>query len=392
MKTKRHTVKENPVSGWVRSALYGIAALGIAAACITEASAQQWDYFSRMRSIAPRGYVCYRAAKPVVIDGKLDDEAWIYIPYTDYFVDIEGDTKPRPRFRTQVKMAWDDTYFYVAAEIEETHVWGWLTEHDAIIYEDNDFEIFIDPDGDNHEYFEMEINALNTVWDLFLKRPYKDFSPGMTVDHGWGLPGLKTAVDVQGTLNDPSDNDSGWSVEFALPWTAFSEYAHTPLPPKDGDRWRVNFSRVEYLPELVIENNARKTSTLDVVKHRGQRTDNWVWSPQGVINMHCPEKWGYVQFSTDRPGTVAFIPEPTEPARMTLHEIYYAQRDYKTRHGRWASSLDELGLCLTLHESFSQSPVIRPEKDGYRASVTVKLTDGSRKTVSIDQFSKITVE
>ena len=29
----------------------------------------------------------------------------------------------------------------------------------------------------------------------------------------------------------------------------------------------------------------------------GSRCDNWVWSPQGEINMHIPEMWGQVQFS-----------------------------------------------------------------------------------------------
>ena len=67
----------------------------------------------------------------------------------DDFQDIEGDKKPRPRFRTRAKMLWDDQFFYVAAELEEPHVWATLTKHDSVIFHDNDFEIFIDPDGDN---------------------------------------------------------------------------------------------------------------------------------------------------------------------------------------------------------------------------------------------------
>ena len=100
----------------------------------------------------PKGYVASRATTPIKVDGKLDDEAWADAPWTDAFVDIEGDTKPKPRFRTRAKMLWDDTYFYVAAEMEEPHVWGTLTKHDSVIFQDNDFEVFIDPDGDNHEY------------------------------------------------------------------------------------------------------------------------------------------------------------------------------------------------------------------------------------------------
>src|SRR5262249_46775203 len=56
--------------------------------------------------LPPKGYVCYRATKPIIIDGKLDDEAWAAAPWSDDFVDIEEDKKPNPRFRTRVKMLW----------------------------------------------------------------------------------------------------------------------------------------------------------------------------------------------------------------------------------------------------------------------------------------------
>ena len=42
--------------------------------------------------------------------------------------------------------------------------------------------MFIDPDGDNHLYYEFEINALNTVWDLLLPKPYRDGGPAL---NGW---------------------------------------------------------------------------------------------------------------------------------------------------------------------------------------------------------------
>jgi hypothetical protein len=63
-------------------------------------------------------------------------------------VDIQGVDDLRPRFRTRVKMLWDDDYFYVAAELEEPDIWGTLKERDSVIFHDNDFELFIDPDGD----------------------------------------------------------------------------------------------------------------------------------------------------------------------------------------------------------------------------------------------------
>ena len=270
----------------------------------------------------PKGYVCYRAASPITIDGKPDDAAWQAAPWTDYFIDIEGDRRPKPRFRTRAKMLWDDKYFYFAAYLEEPHVWGTLTKHDSVIFHDNDFEIFLDPDSNNHKYFEFEINALNTGWDLFLPKPYKD---GGKADNGWEVPGLRTAVHIDGTLNDSRDTDLGWSVEIAMPWEAFRQGA-PHLPPLDGDAWRVSFSRVEW--EHVVVNGKYE-------KVKGKREDNWVWSPQYAINMHRPEHWGYVQFSTGDPGTVAFRPDPTHTTRMRLHAVYYAQQEYFKQHKRY---------------------------------------------------------
>ena len=59
-------------------------------------------------------------------------------------------------------MLWDETNLYIAAELTETHIWSTLTRHDTIVFLDNDFEVFIDPDNDTHHYFEIEINAAGT--------------------------------------------------------------------------------------------------------------------------------------------------------------------------------------------------------------------------------------
>src|SRR5437762_795615 len=156
----------------------------------------------------PKGYVCYRAPSPITIDGDLKDAAWEAAPWTDAFVDIEGDKKPKPRFRTRVKMLWDDEALYIAAELEEPHIWATLKEHDSVIFRDHDFEVFLDPDGDNHMYGELELNALNTTWDLLLTKPYKD---GGHAVNAWEITGLKTAVKLDGTLNDARDKDKGWT-------------------------------------------------------------------------------------------------------------------------------------------------------------------------------------
>lgn len=325
----------------------------------------------------PKGYVCVRASGPITIDGKLDEPAWREAPWTDDFVDIEGDRRPKPRFRTRARMLWDDQYFYVAAELEEPHVWGTLTQHDAVIFHDNDFEVFIDPDGDSHEYYEFEINALNTGWDLLLPRPYKD---GGSALNSWEIPGLKTAIHIDGTLNDPRDRDRGWTVEIAFPWKVLGELAHRPAPPRDGDQWRVNFSRVEW-EHRIAEGKYQKVP--------GKREDNWVWSPQGVIDMHRPETWGLVQFSTQPPGRAAFRPGPAGPARHALHQVYYAQRAYREKHRRWARSLDELGLSLPSHDSFAGPPTLAVTDSLFEATLPVRQPDGSTRRWRIRQDARI---
>ena len=134
-----------------------------------EAPAQDGDL---LLQIQPKKYTAYRSIGSVNIDGRLDEPSWQRAVWTDPFVDIEGEEmKPKPRLSTRAKMLWDDTYFYVAAEMEEPHVWATLRDRDATIYHDNDFEVFMDPDGDTHEYYEFEINAFGTEWDLFLMKP-----------------------------------------------------------------------------------------------------------------------------------------------------------------------------------------------------------------------------
>ncbi len=96
-----------------------------------------------------------------------------------------------------MKMLWDDEFLYIAADLLEPDIWGTLTTRDAVIFQDNDFEVFIDPDGDTHDYFELEVNALKTAWDLLLPQPYRD--GGSAID-GWDIAGLEVGVDIRGTL------------------------------------------------------------------------------------------------------------------------------------------------------------------------------------------------
>jgi hypothetical protein len=287
---------------------------------------------------APRQYVCYRSGTPLQIDGALAEEDWQRAAWTEPFVDIEGEEKPKPRFLTRAKMLWDDSSLYVACEMEEPDVWATLTSRDAVIFHDNDFEVFIDPDGDTHEYYELEINALGTEWDLLLIRPYRDGGPAVD---SWDIQGLRTATLVDGTLNDPADTDGGWTVEIAIPWTVLEECARRPSPPAPGDRWRVNFSRVEWRTGKTGEGYAKLT---DPATGEPLPEDNWVWSPQGLVNMHYPEMWGFVQFSSILVGEGTEEPASRieEAASWALRKAYYAERRRFSERGTYTSDRDEL--------------------------------------------------
>lgn len=329
-----------------------------------------------MKPIAPRGYVCRQTDVPLSVDGRLEESSWQSAPWTDEFVDIEGDRKAKPRFRTRAKMLWDRDFFYIAAEMEEPHVCGTLTAHDSVIFHDNDFEVFIDPDGDNHQYYELELNALNTTWDLFLPRPYKD---GGRADNSWEIEGLASAVQIRGTLNDATDLDTGWTVEIAIPWTSFARHSTKGGPPKPGDQWRVNFSRVEW-QHVVAEGKYAKTP--------GQREDNWVWSPQGIIDMHRPERWGVVQFTDAAQGTTSVDIDDSMAVRDQLMEIYHRQKSYYKQHNAWADSLRQLDL-----DSEGNSPLRRAElqatPEGFRATIVIPVEGSAIQQWHVQQDSRL---
>lgn len=236
---------------------------------------------------ALRRYRCLRTATAPPVDGSLTDPAWSAAPWTEDFVDISGPDRPTPRLRTRAKLLWDDNFLYVGAVLAEPHVWATLTERNSRLFDENNFELFLDPDGDGLNYYEFEINALGTIWELTMPRPYALGGEAVTPTN---LPGLRSAVRVDGTLNDPADTDRGWSVEVALPWSALASYnPGRATPPVPGDEWRLNLMRIEW-PHAVVDGRYQ----------RGTGEDFWVWAPQYEVSVHKPEHWGVLEFCVGR--------------------------------------------------------------------------------------------
>ena len=310
---------------------------------------------------APKTYVCHKADKLILVDGKLNDDAWSNVQWTDSFIDIEGSLKPDPFYDTKAKMTWDDNYFYFGAYLEDPHVWASITARDAVVYKDNDFEIFLDPDGDTHNYYELEVNAFETEWDLILLKPYHD-ADGVALD-SWDIPGLISKVHVDGTINDPSDMDKGWSVEIAIPWRSLIGNFRSKTPPKEGETWKVNFSRVHWDTEIK-DGKYVKTDTPEF---------NWVWSPQGHIYMHFPHFWGLVQFSEKAPGSekIQFLDNGMDRMRWALRQVYIRQRNYFFKNERYTASLKELNLKDRPIEGVPWPPTLMVTPSGWEAELVL---------------------
>jgi len=326
--------------------------------------------------IIPSSYVAYQTSEEIKIDGDELDASWNNVDWSDPFIDIEGVKKPT--YKTQIKMLWDETYFYVLAKLEEPHVWANIEEHDAIVFYNNDFEVFIDPDGDTHNYYELEMNALNTTWDLFISKPYRE---GNVVLNDWNVTGLKSAVKVNGTLNNSKDTDKGWVIELAIPWAAYKTSYFEKNVPVDKF-WRVNFSRVNWDFEIMDGNYERKKDTAE----KFLPEYNWVWSPTGVINIHEPEKWGYVYFSSKNAGEKDNFNIPQdEKIKWELYKLHRAQKVYFEKHQSYAKSIDSLTISSIIVDHKTLKPLIEIHSTGYNLTI---ISPFSNKTLIVKEDGK----
>lgn len=286
----------------------------------------------------PPVYICPRVKKQFTLDGNINKDFWTDVPFTDSFTDIEGPIRPDPAYRTRAKMQWDDSNLYIAALIEGPEIWAYQTERDCVIFHDNDFEIFIDPDSDTQQYYEFEMNALNTVWDLLLTKAYRDLGKPVNC---YDIHGLSTAVHIDGRLCSLDPSNKSWSVEVVIPFASICECTPSGRPPQKGEYYRLNFSRVQWH----VHNSDGK-----IVKDTRPGTDiplpeeNWVWAPTGVVNIHYPELWGFVVFADS--ADEAFTVPGDELIKWELRKLYYAEQQYLDMHGSYTDSLETLRAIL----------------------------------------------
>ena len=275
-------------------------------------------------------YTCFRTGKKIEIDGRLDKPAWREAPRSRRFVDLVTGV---PGFLgTEMAALWDDENFYAAFWVAEPNVQARLEERDSLVWTENDVEIFI---GGEDCYYEFQTNALGTIYEVFyiwqdaLKKGSRfdlpEFDPltrrvdviggfqdGLRYGRhprgarwafmDWDLPGLRAAVRVEGTLNDPSDVDKGWTAEIAFPWRGLKRLAGSrPVPPRDGDVWRMDFSRFE---------------RLEFCGTKADPHPGWALNKHGVYDSHIPECFSFVRFSGLRAGGVPTVGAPKRKPKL----------------------------------------------------------------------------
>ena len=212
-------------------------------------------------------------------------------------------------------MLWDDQALYIAFSCRDPEMWATMTTRDSSLWAEEVVEVFIDPDGDGRDYYELEVNPLNVVVDLkifTLKPEWKSDIPG------FNTKGLKTAIKAYGTVNNPDDRDVGWTAEIAIPWEGF-EGIPGGMKPESGDQWWLNLYRIERgggiatkreIDQLNAESSQlqkQKKQTVETMKRLAKiqaelqeleyRTEYTAWSGTYERGFHDPARFGVVEFA-----------------------------------------------------------------------------------------------
>lgn len=213
-------------------------------------------------------YHVFRTTVPIQIDGRLDESAWAKVPLVgDLVTNVESTASFS---RTQIKVLYDETFLYLSFRCEDENIWATLKHRDDHLWEEEAVEVFLQADPRQPDYIELEVNPLGTMLDIYLRDVRKPLH-----FESWNSEKLRWAVQVIGTV-DGEAGDREWTCEIALP---MEDIVTAPnLPPRTGDRWRLNLYRIEKKP-LRYE---------------------LAWSPTLKGDFHVPIRFGELVFS-DQP-------------------------------------------------------------------------------------------
>lgn len=209
-------------------------------------------------------YEVSRTATPIKVDGKLDSVWAKALPFPDFRLNLDGAQAP---YETEARALYDDTFLYFWFRSRDDNIWATLKTRDQHLWDEEVVEVFLQADPQRANYIELEVNPLGTMLDIYLLDIRKPLHY-----ESWNSEKLKWAVQVDGTV-DGKDGDREWTCEIAVPLEDVVTAKN--LPPKAGDRWRMNLYRVEQLPKPAL----------------------LAWSPTYKDDFHLPEKFGEIVFT-----------------------------------------------------------------------------------------------
>jgi cellulose/xylan binding protein with CBM9 domain len=206
------------------------------------------------------------AAVPPIIDGNLDDVVWGLAKPITLKQNRTGTTVTNPQLMTNVKACYDDDNLYLAFSCKDPDIWTSYTQRDEHLWKEEAVEVFIDVDEEPENYVEIEVSPANVLFDSYIVDP-KNIDVAATAR--LNLPGIRTAVMVNGTLNKRDDRDNNWTVELAIPFNDLKTEL-TKQVTTDTEI-RINFYRLDM--------------------NEGMERGAYSWSPTGA-SFHKPSVFG----------------------------------------------------------------------------------------------------
>ncbi len=177
-------------------------------------------------------YRAVRLATPPRLDGALEAAEWGQSAWTAPYVPSQG--QKAARLTTRARLAWDPEHLYVALEAEDPDLQGSFTERDEPIYREEALELFIDADCDRRDYVELQASPRGTLFDARFTGPRQGMDTAYQAD-------LRVGTRLDGTLDDASDRDRGWTAEWAV---RAASVPGVPTPLAGGTRLCINLFRV----------------------------------------------------------------------------------------------------------------------------------------------------
>ena len=145
-----------------------------------------------------------RATQAPTLDGVLDDAVWRAAPLIDQFLEYEPNTGATPRFRTEVRVLYDDKYLYIMGRMFDPapdSIISLLSRRD-VRTESEQLKLVIDSYHDRRTAYQFIVNPAGVKRDFYV---YNDNTEDATWDAVWDVA---TAID-----------SLGWTAEFRIPFS-----------------------------------------------------------------------------------------------------------------------------------------------------------------------------